>query len=501
MVSSVVLRALVAQWLLAGSAYASAWTVTAYYAVTVTTSTDTAYYNDVYTYTDTLTIKPTADVTASAVSTYTSIDTDYDIKRVDVYYDPTDVDSSDYVPTTTYDDAYYSTYSYTTAPYTYYYQEIVYTAPASCPTSFTLKTYTNVYVPTEVVDQVTPKSITTAVSTYADGDKYTIVTAFLSEGEVSLTTDASSTDFIESYYLASCRNPTATGDAYWGGDDDNDGDDTSSSGGGSSSGDSDYYGYRACSVITGCVTWRTWVIVIATVIPGIFLLGFVESYLWFRRLMLGKGALRFGTICWICTSLLVACFTRHTPARNFADRPALRAQWAAMTVGRRIKLWFKWGFRHAYPVELLGPDPRMAAVGKPGDGTPPPQMNAQGQMMQYMPYPQYVQYPQYPMNTQQPMNMQYQQYPVYMQQQNMQPPTTVPSTMDTPSPLNTPPPVHQQNTTNTQAPATTPSPLYDTAPYMTSALHSEPPVSPERSGDAPADGQVAPHQQPPPREQ
>ncbi|KAK7416232.1 hypothetical protein QQZ08_012083 [Neonectria magnoliae] len=493
MASLLLRRAFAALWLLAGSAYGTAWTVTSYYAVTVTTSAYSGYTDEwaQYTYTDTLTVKPTADVTASPVSTHTSVDTVYDIKRVEVYYDATDVDSSDFVPTTTYDDEYYSTHS--SAPYTYYYQEILYTAPASCPTSFTVKTYTNVYIPTEVVDQITPKSTTTRVSSYADGDRYTVVTVFLSEGEVSLTTDA---DFVETYYLADCRNPTATGDAYWGNDDDDDDDD--SSGGGSGR-----YRYNTCSVLLGCSNVKSWVIAVATIIPGLFLLGFLESYLWFRRMMLGKGALRLGTICWVCISLLIACFTRRTPARNVADRPALRERWAAMTMRTRIGLWFKWGFRHSYPVELLGPDPRTTVAVKPGDGTPPP--------MQYVPYPQYVQYPQYPMNTQPPMNMQYTQYPmnmqpmdmnnpIYMQQQmNTQPPMNVASTMDTPSPLNTPPPVHQQNTTNTQPPAATPSPLDSQPPLMTTALHNEAPVNQERSVDAPAEvGQVAPHQQPPP---
>lgn len=449
------LRALVAQCLLAGLASATQWTVTSYYAESVVTSQYGTYTDDVYTYTTTISIKPTASITAAPTSTYTSTDTYYDLKVVEIYYDPDDVEANDIVPTTSYDPDDYS------GSYTYWVQEIVYTAPTSCPTAFTVTTYTNVYVPSAVEDQLSPTSTTKYVSTYRDGDKYTYVTAYLSQGAVPTTT-ATTSDFVETYYIDNCRNPTATGDAYWGPD--------SSSGGSSDDDDDDsdsYYSY--CYGLYGCTSVKTWVIIVASVIPSLFLFGFFESFFWFRRLMLGKAALRFGTICWCLISLWVICFTRHTGARNKADHPGLRQQWNALPMGTRFKLWFKWGFRHAYPVDLLGPDPRgvtpstaatpiaVPFVPKPADGQPPMAgvQPPYGQPVYASQQPVFGQQPFY--EGQQPVQGPYGQ-PVYLMPQpymqpqyNMAPPGTTPSPMDTATP--TPPPaVHMQNQDRTISP-------------------------------------------------
>lgn len=44
-----------------------------------------------------------------------------------------------------------------------------------------------------------------------------------------------------------------------------------------------------------------------------------------------------------------------------------------MSAGTKWKLWWRWGFRHAYPVDLLGPDPSPRL---------PVQMNPQMQQRQ-----------------------------------------------------------------------------------------------------------------------
>ncbi|KAI5465001.1 hypothetical protein BGZ63DRAFT_168522 [Mariannaea sp. PMI_226] len=369
------LRTFVAQSLLSSLASASRWTVTSYYAVT--TSHYSTYTDDLFLETGTITIKPSATITGKPESTVVTTESYNDIKIVEIFYNPADINTKDIQPTTSYD------FNADYTP-TYWQQQFVYTAPSSCPTAFTVTTYSNVYIPTEVQDQLKPTSLTTSIFTDEDGDKHTYVTAFLSEGAVPTTT-ATTSDYIESYYINNCRNPTATGDDYWGpgtlhsGGDDSDDDDNIS----------------VCSLYTGCTSLRTWVIVVASVIPGLFVIGFFESFFWFRRLMHGKGALRFGTICWCLISLWVICFTRHTPPRNAADQPALRQKWNEMSMGTRFKLWFTWGFRHAYPVDLLGPDPRgiTPSTGVPvGTGLPPgqgqpPMMPMQMQQQMQPPYP------------------------------------------------------------------------------------------------------------------
>ncbi len=54
-----------------------------------------------------------------------------------------------------------------------------------------------------------------------------------------------------------------------------------------------------------------WVIVVASVLPSLFLLGWVESFLWFRQLMPGRKALRFGTVCWILMLVVGVVFHAH----------------------------------------------------------------------------------------------------------------------------------------------------------------------------------------------
>ena len=194
---------------------------------------------------------------------------------------------------------------------------------------------------------------------------------FLPPDAVSLSKEPATTDYIYSWYLADCRNPTATDDSYWG---------PSSAGGrsggsgGSSSDDDDDDDYDSYS--NALKAWVIVVIVIASILPLLFFFGFLENWLWFRRLMLGKSTLRFGTICWILLSLWVLCFTRKQRERTPEDQARLKQQWDAMSGGTKWKLWWKWGFRRAYPVELLG-DPNI-----PGSAPLVPQvqqMQFQGQ--------------------------------------------------------------------------------------------------------------------------
>jgi hypothetical protein len=316
---------------------ATFWTVTSYFQISLSTSQyGYGTYTDAYTYTTTQTIRSGVTPAANPVSTSSYVYTYEDLTVIYLYVPPGSVPESDIVTTTTRDTS--------EKPYTVYVEPIVYTAPTSCPKAFTVATMTQVNIPSEVADRVTPTAYSTSVGAYYS---YTYVTAYLSPSAVPLDQEPATSDFVYSYYIASCRNPTATGAAYYG--------PSHGGGSGSSSSSSDI---EVCSLLTGCTTIRTWVIVIASVLPSLFVLGFVESYLWFRQLMLGKTAMRVGTICWILLSLWVLCFTRQVPARGLEDQAALKIQWDAMSAGTRWKLWWRWGFRNAYPVDLLGLDPR-----------------------------------------------------------------------------------------------------------------------------------------------
>ncbi len=306
------------------------------------------------------TIKPTVTPTVAAVSTYTDSSYDYDdVSYVTLLYPNGAVAESDLMP-----DRHTQTgFTTTTSSHTTYldfYMPVTVTAPASCPTPWTVTSTASIYAPDAVTDQLKPTSTITRASTDIYGSVYNYQTWFLTPGAGPYYTsdDSYYLDYVKycskppvNYKLAAISSSTCTAGS------------TSSSctnSGNSNSNSNDnnnYYGGDYCFSYNswGCgQAWATYVIVLASVIPGLFLLGFVESYFWFRRLMLGKGCLRFGTICWVCISLWILCFTRTQSSRSKEDQVLLRENWKKMGAGAAFKNWWKFGFRHRYPEELLG---------------------------------------------------------------------------------------------------------------------------------------------------
>lgn len=344
-----------------------------------------------YSYTYTRTINPS--VTPTLTPTYTST---YKSSYIDVemhieYYPTNAVADSDLVSTSTYDYDYYSTRTAsTTAKETYstteYYMAVTMTAPASCPTVFTVATQAQItYIPSVVTPQLKPTSTEVSTST---GRSYVgeFATWYLPEGAAPFT---STHDRNYYYYIASCTPPPAeyTSSTRSSGGSGGSG---GSSGGSSSSGSDDsdsWMNYRTC-YFGGCTSLKTWIIIIATILPGIFLLGFLESWMWYTRLMKGKSAMRGGTICWILLSLWVMCFTRMQDARSKEDQKLLQQKWKEMPAGQKFKNW-SWGFKRRYPVPLLGQYSK-STVGIVPEGQPLHPAMAQappGQVFYYGPPP------------------------------------------------------------------------------------------------------------------
>jgi hypothetical protein len=335
--------------------------------------------------------------TATPTSTSTSFSYYSDVEIVYHYYGQNAVALSDVEPEygdEGYSTAIYGSYTSGATPTTTFYMPVAMTAPASCPTQFTVTTTATVSIPSIVRDQVKPTSTVNAgITTHGSYYTYSVETWYLSAGAAPFT---STDDFTYSYYIASCSTPPAarsSGGYYGGGGSSSNDDDSSSS-------DSYYcsrysYSYYCSSGL------KTWIIVIASVIPGLFLLGFLESWFWFRRLMMGKSAMRFGTVCWVLISLWVLCFTRMQDARSKEDQVLLQEKWKNMRSGAAFKAWWKWGFRHAYPVEHLGQfskqtvgvvpvgQPLHPAMGQapPGSMPGPPPPGAPGQVYYYGPPP------------------------------------------------------------------------------------------------------------------
>ena len=322
------------------------WTYTSRFVDQVTQSPYTYMDGSVTTdtYTTTGTIKDGVTPTETPYSVYTSNDYYYsNLQVVEAYYATGAVAESDIVPKSTYD--YDSTATVSATPTTVtgiaFSMPVTMTAPASCPTVFTVTTSASVTIPSQVTAQISPTSVDTSSSSTTYGNTiYIFETWYLSASAAPFT---STSDYYYRYYIADCSTPPApyrTGSTY--------------SGGGSNSNDDSRSDYDGCYSYYCHTPMWTWVIVVATVIPSLFLLGFLESWFWFRRLMVGKSAMRCGTICWVLISLWVLCLTRMQDRRSAEDQKLLAEKWKAMSSGAAFKAWLKWGFRHRYPEELLG---------------------------------------------------------------------------------------------------------------------------------------------------
>jgi hypothetical protein len=328
------------------------WTVSSRYVESASYSPYTRYDGAVTTYTDTTyrTVKSTVTPTATPMSISTVARYYYeDVDTVYAFYPTGVIAETDLEPEYDYYASTTSSTSSTAYTSIYFSMPVTMTAPASCPTPFTVTTSASVDVPSEVTHLVTPTSSEVGSSSTIDryGDVYMTATWWLSEGAAPWT---STSDYYYNAYVASCSTPPAsyTGSGSGGGSGSsgsNDADDSS----GSSDRYCRYYSYYGCGT-----PLRTWIIIIATVIPGLFLLGFLESWFWFRRLMMGKSAMRFGTVCWILISLWLLCFTRMQDRRSPDDQKLLAEKWKNMKSSSAFKAWWKWGFRHRYPEEHLG---------------------------------------------------------------------------------------------------------------------------------------------------
>ncbi|KAF2871391.1 hypothetical protein BDV95DRAFT_494075 [Massariosphaeria phaeospora] len=345
-------------------ARASFWTHT--YRLQESLATSTWSYGSTYvdemTYTETRTMSPKVTPTETPTSAFTSPGLYQDLDLVYEYYAPSAVAESDLVPDSTYDlDATTTLSSSSVYTLIVFLMPVTYTAPASCPTQFTFSTDESVDVPTEVTDQLTPATVVTDTplshQTYIDA---AYETWHLTAGAAPFTTTS---QYAYSEYISACKTPYSSSSS----DSDDDGDDA----------DHSSNALRFCSWYSGCTSPRTWIIIIAAILPSLFVLGFVESWFWFRRLMTGRGCLRFGTVTWIMISLWVACFTRTQSARSVEDQKLLRERWNALSASQAFKLWWKWGFRHRYPIELLGQYSRNT-VGVVPEGQPLPQMGQMG---------------------------------------------------------------------------------------------------------------------------
>ncbi|PYI00746.1 hypothetical protein BO78DRAFT_401852 [Aspergillus sclerotiicarbonarius CBS 121057] len=366
---------------------AAPWLVTADYQEVVRTR---SYYYETITTTLIQQITPTATSIPEALSTATSTGTsnsyyyyDNDSEDVTIVQQlyPTGVGSivDDYDDYGYYgdddDDAYHSTI---------FAVNITYTAPTGCSSQWTTTTAVELTPPTAVQDLLPRTAVTTSFS--VDSSRpfqpttYTIDIVYVDPTQVP----SSSLDSL-SLYNRPTSLYTASGCAY------------TSTNGGSYYGDSGYGAYGSYGSYGnygyGDYGEESWfldsypmgisplalTLILSIGWIGLFvILGFIEAWIRFRRLMLGWQTRRGLPVCWSLTILpitllLLFFFRKGYRARSGADGDVLRKRWNAMSIWTKLRLYFVWGFRFKYP-PMLGPAPARVKTSKQPEKHPGPRL-------------------------------------------------------------------------------------------------------------------------------
>ncbi|KAJ5780711.1 hypothetical protein N7457_005871 [Penicillium paradoxum] len=334
-----------------GCALASPWFGTKYLALfesTIVPGFTTSYYTDdpiVRTRTDVIT--PTV-TNPPVLSTVTNVKTNYgDVTAIELFIDPTAGIRK------TEDDllAHYAT--------------VTYTAPSSCSytTSQTLITVIPIAVPSAARDLVRPSVITATIKFDGIESSYTRTWAMLQPSEIPISAFSSASSLYMPAKYSTCN-------SYY------------SSDRGTSHGDSSDGRYSGCKKFTwyinasafsggyccsdGChYTWGisppglglavffSWF--------GLFIIiGLIESWVTFRRAMLGREARRglpYG-FAFLCPALsCVFLFTvKKYPAKSAQEQAVLVGKWKDMSGGAKVAMWLKYLFRRK--------DPAVIALGR-----------------------------------------------------------------------------------------------------------------------------------------
>ncbi|CAI7609673.1 unnamed protein product [Penicillium glandicola] len=316
---------------------AAPWIVTDIYEQAVNTD---SYYSDLVT--EIYQISPTATLPAEALSTITSTDTVYDYTVIQKLYPTGYGEERGYNYLDSVDDD-------GNIHETVYKVNLTFSAPTACSTQWTTTTAVTVVPPYEIASLLPTDNVPT---TYIYEVVFVEPTQLPSSSLLSL-----------SYLYAPTSVYSGAGCQYTGYD---------SSTGLSSGYGSGYYGYGDYYDDDNWFT-STWgsglgisylaILLICTLgwIGIVFILGMIEAWVRFRRLMTGwqtrRGLPLFWSFIWLPLSLFcLCCFRKGYRARSKEDAEILQKRWDEMGFWTKIRLFFAWGFRFKYPT-VLGPAP------------------------------------------------------------------------------------------------------------------------------------------------
>lgn len=343
-------------------AFAAPWIVTKLYEQHIYTE---HYGYKTTTTTDIEQITPTASPMPAALSTTTSVTSNsyYGAATVVQVLYPSGAGTE---PTYNYN--YYGSHIITQ-----YYVNMVYTAPTSCSSQWTVTTAIPVNVPNGIVGALPATSMSTSYS--VDDSQpfqpttYTRALAFIDPTQVP----ASRLSMLSDMYLDyGCYDSSSnSGSTY-----SNSGSTSSNSGSTYSHSGSTYSNYDSCdgdnwfydTCYYGGISPLG--ITLASLFGwfGVWLIiGLIENWFQFRRLMRGWQARRGFPVSWCMLAPLVSCLLLLFSRKGFQARTAEEAQvleekWNQMGFWRKVGLWLRWGFGFNYP-PILGPAP--VKVGRP----------------------------------------------------------------------------------------------------------------------------------------
>ena len=341
--------------------FAVPWVVTDYYEQAVVTED---YYYTSRVITTIQQISPTATSLPEAASTITSIGTGYygeDATVIQKLY-PTGVGK----PTYDYD---YPSYYNNDYHYTIFKVYLTYSAPTGCATQWTQTTAVPVNPPRVLEDLLPRTAMETSVSVDSSQPfqptTYTYDVVYVDPTQVPSSTLASLSYYNRptslytgaQCYYTSTDSPSYNG-GYYGYDDD--------------------YNWFLDDYWMGISPLALTLILTLGWIGLFLILGFIEAFVRFRRLMTGWQTRRGLPVCWSLTvipiSLLLLCFFRKGyRARSQADSEILKKRWAAMGFWTKLRLFFVWGFRFKYP-PMLGPAPARVKTSKQPGKNPGPRL-------------------------------------------------------------------------------------------------------------------------------
>lgn len=344
---------------------AAPWIVTDTYEQEVNTD----YYSELVT--EINQISPTATLPVEALSTITSTNTIYDYTVVEKLYPTGYGEERDlydgYRNAINSDGTYHSTI---------YKVNLTFSAPTACSTQWTTTTAATVRPPYAIATLLPRDNVVT--STSIDNSQPFQPTTFIYEVVfVEPTQIPSRTLNSLSLYNTPTSRYIGSGCQYTGINSDYSGnsgyyaDGTSSSGSGYYNyGYDDDYNWFTSTWGSGLgISYLAIVLICGLGWIGIvFILGMIEAWVRFRRLMTGWQTRRGFPLFWSFILLPLSlfclfCFRKGYRARSKEDAAILQKRWDAMGFWTKMRLFFAWGFRFKYPT-VLGPAPATVKSSK-----------------------------------------------------------------------------------------------------------------------------------------